>query len=108
MCHSELLELAKPLKLLCVNKLQRKRIEINVAVDVVVDVFGEPEIVRRRQVTSRRQREIFIAVSAHFCETQALRGKNEKGSGREKKIQKKDVFGVIWGSGGVAEPPRLS
>lgn len=42
------------------------RIEINVAVNVVVDVFGEPEVVRKRRITSRREREVFITVSAHF------------------------------------------
>ena len=36
--------------------------------NVVMDMFGKPEIVRMRQVTSRRERKIFIAISAHFLE----------------------------------------
>ncbi|KAK8672551.1 hypothetical protein V6N13_110916 [Hibiscus sabdariffa] len=82
------------------------RIEINVAVNVVMDVFGKPEIVRRRQVSGRREGKIFIAISSHFLEADF----EERSL---KRFQFRGVGGRKWEywAGTVAEmrePPRVS
>jgi uncharacterized membrane protein YagU involved in acid resistance len=40
-------------------------IEINVAVDVVVDVLGEPDILGGSEAVYRGQRDVIVAISSH-------------------------------------------
>lgn len=66
MRHSELFKVSKPLKLLSIDKLERERIEVNIAVDIVVDVLGEPEVLAGTQTVYRGQQNAVVAVSPHW------------------------------------------
>lgn len=44
-------------------------VEVYVAVDIVVDVFGEPEILWRSETVDGREAESVVAISSHFTST---------------------------------------
>lgn len=65
MCHPELFKITKSLKLFGIYELQKDRIEINVAMDVVMDVLAESEITGGGGSVIRRESEVVIAISSH-------------------------------------------
>lgn len=71
-CHTKLFQVTKPLKLFGIDELQRKRIEEDVAVDVVVDVLGEPEVPSGGEAVGGGEGEVVVAVSSHCLSLSSL------------------------------------
>lgn len=58
-------KIAEPLELLCINELQKERINIDVAMNVIMDLFRISQISRRGEVVGRKESEIVVAEGSH-------------------------------------------